>query len=130
MNFKITNKNFSEQIKPILSHPIFWISAIFLLSHQLTQKIFSIKMPFFDAYLDDFLAMPFIFSLFLIEQYFWKRRTTKLTLFEITTFTIIFAIFFELILPNFNTNYTKDYWDFLAYGFGSLVFYLFNRKVH
>jgi hypothetical protein len=125
----MNNNYFSNQTKSILKQPIFWGSALLLLSHQLLQKVFLIKIPFIDAYLDDFLAMPFMLSLFLIEQYFWQRRTTKLTAFEITIFTIIFAVFFEEIIPKFNANYTKDYWDYLAYGLGSLMFWLwFNRR--
>ena len=113
----------NPQIKSILFHPIFILSATLLILHQLIQKVFFINLPFIDAYLDDFLSIPFMLSLFLIEQLFWKRRTTNLSTFEILIFTITFAVFFEEIVPRFNVNYTKDYWDYLAYGLGSLAFY-------
>lgn len=125
----MTNNFFYNQIKPIFKQPIFWGSALLLLSHQVLQKVFLVEIPFIDAYLDDFLAMPFILSLFLIEQYFWQRRTTKLTTFEVVIFTLIFAIFFEEVVPKFNTNYTKDYWDYAVYSLGSLMFLLFQKGV-
>lgn len=115
--------NNSIIIKKILFSPIFVITTILLIIHQITQKILLINCPFIDAYLDDFLAMPFILSIFLIEQLFWNRRTTNLTIFEIVIFTTVFAIFFEEIVPKFNANYTKDYWDYFAYSFGSCLFY-------
>ena len=122
----MNNEDFVHQIKPTLKHPLFWGAALLLLLHQLLQKVFLIHIPFIDAYLDDFLAMPFMLFLFLIEQYFWQRRTNKLTAFEILIFTLIFAVFFEEIVPIFNANYTKDYWDYAAYGLGSLVFWWLN----
>jgi hypothetical protein len=123
----MANYIFRNQITSILNQPLFWVSALLLLLHQLLQKVFLIEIPFIDAYLDDFLAMPFILSLFLIEQYFWQRRTNKLTAFEIFIFTFIFAVFFEEIVPQFNANYTKDYWDYMAYSLGSLMFWRICR---
>jgi hypothetical protein len=120
-------KNYS--IKFILFNPIFIGSAFLLILHQFVQKVWLINLPFIDAYLDDFLAMPFILSLFWIEQLFWKRRTTNLSTFEIIIFTVLFAVFFEEIIPKFSINYTKDYWDYLMYGLGSFVFYFMINRV-
>lgn len=110
-------------IKSILKNPIFIISTLLLLIHQIIQKTLNINILWIDSYLDDFLAMPFILSIFLMEQHFWKRRTTNLTAFEVLIFTVVFAIFFEEVMPKWNIGYTKDYWDYLIYGLGSLVFY-------
>lgn len=121
--------NNSIIIKKILFSPIFIVVTILLIVHQIIQKILLINLPFIDAYLDDFLAMPFILSMFLIEQFFWNRRTTNLTIFEIVIFTTIFAIFFEEIVPNFSESYTKDYWDYVAYGLGSYFFYLTTNQL-
>lgn len=117
-------------IKSILKNPIFITSTILLLVHQVFQKVLIINILWADSYLDDFLSMPFILSLFLVEQHFWKRRTSNLTILEIVIFTIVFAVFFEEIMPQLNAYYTKDYWDYLAYGLGSLVFYFgINKKI-
>ena len=112
-----------KEIYQILSSPLFIIVTILLILHQIVQKVLLINFPFIDAYADDFLAMPFILSIFLMEQLFWNRRTGNLTTFEVVIFTTIFAIFFEEIVPKLNLNYTKDYWDYLAYTLGSLFYY-------
>lgn len=116
------NGKLSITPKQILTTPVFLISTVLLITHQVLQKLLLINLPLIDAYLDDFLAMPFILSLFLAEQLFWKRRTTNLTLFEIGLFTTVFAIFFEEIIPSYNTNYTKDSLDYVMYVLGSLFF--------
>ena len=108
-----------------ITHPIFMISCCLLLIHQAIEKVFLLKIPFLDNYGDDFLALPIVLTIFSFEQHhLWKRIQRPLTVVEITVFTIAFAVFFEEILPNFNQNYTKDYWDYLAYGLGSLLFFL------
>ena len=116
--------NNSTIIKKILFSPIFIIVTILLFLHQITQKVLLINLPYIDAYLDDLLAMPFVLSIFLIEQLFWNRRISNLTIFEIVIFTTIFAIFFEELVPQFNVNYTKDIWDYFAYILGSFFFYI------
>ena len=119
-----------EDIFSLLMNWLFLLSTIVLIIHQITQKIYDIRIPLLDNYGDDFFAMPFILTLFTIEQYIWKRRTTTLSIFEIGVFTMIFGVFFEFIVPLFNNNYTKDYWDFAAYVLGSFAFVLFSNKVN
>lgn len=122
-------ENMKKEITTLLSNWFFLFSTAFLLIHQIIQKGFQFFLPFLDNYADDFFAMPFILTLFLVEQYSWKRRKEPLSISEITLFTFFFAMFFEFIVPMFNENYTKDYWDFLAYSFGSLAFHSFiNSK--
>jgi hypothetical protein len=119
----------ARKIRLLLTNWFFLFSTAFLVTHQIIQKALHFSIPILDNYGDDFFAMPFILTLFLIEQYFWNRRTTGFLIFEIVTFTLVFALFFELILPIFNQNYTKDYWDFLAYALGSVAFhFLINKK--
>lgn len=126
----MNNSKKIQKIQKILFSPIFIIVTLLLLIHQVVQKILLINVPFIDSYADDFLAMPFVLSVFLMEQFFWNRRTKKLTTFEVVTFTTVFAIFFEEIVPNWNSNYTKDYWDYLAYTLGSIFyFHTINQKL-
>ena len=97
--------------------------------HQVLEKILHIPIPILDNYGDDFFAMPFILTIFSMEQrYIWKRIDRPLDAFEILAFTIFFALFFEEFLPRYHNGFTKDYWDYLAYGLGSVVFYWSNRK--
>ncbi len=112
-----------------LLHPVFWGACGILILHQVLEKYYQIAIPFADNYLDDFLAMPIILTIFWTEQrVLWKNIKHPLTIFQVTIFTFAFSIFFEEILPNFNANYTKDYWDYLAYILGSICFYLTINK--
>lgn len=119
-----------KEISDLITNWFFLLSTITLISHQIIQKVYGIRIPLLDNYGDDFFAMPFVLTLFTIEQYLWKRRITGLSIFEISTFTIIFAVFFEFIVPLFNPNYTKDYWDLIAYALGSFTFVLFINKAN
>jgi hypothetical protein len=105
-------------------HPIFLISILGLFIHQIIQKGFGIHTPFVDSYLDDFLAMPFILTIVSVEQrYIWKRIQRPLNIVEIMFYTLVFAVFFEEVLPRLHDGYTRDNWDYLAYLLGSLLFF-------
>ena len=68
--------------------------------HQVLQKILHVSIPILDNYGDDFFAMPFILTIFSIEQrYIWRRINRSLDKFEIFAFTLFFALFFEEFLP-------------------------------
>lgn len=96
--------------------------------HQILQKIFHVSIPILDNYGDDFFAMPFMLTIFSVEQrYIWRSINRPLSAFEIFVFTLAFALFFEELLPQYHQGFTKDYWDYLAYSLGSLAFY-FSRN--
>lgn len=106
-------------------HILFLFSALAIALHQIIEKIAQIPLPLFDNYGDDFFAMPFILTIFSFEQrYIWQHINRPLSAFEISAFTLFFALFFEELLPLFNPNFTKDYWDYLAYAAGSFCFLL------
>ena len=112
-----------------MKNSLFIVSTFMIGIHQVLEKIFHVSIPILDNYGDDFFAMPFILTIFSFEQrYIWKRINRPLDRFEIFAFTLFFGLFFEEILPNYHNGFTKDYWDYLAYGLGSLAFYLSNRK--
>lgn len=113
-----------KKIIKILSAPTFVMATSLLLLHQIWQQLLGQSYSFFDAYLDDFLALPFILSIFLVEQLIWNRRVSKLTALEVIVFTVVFGLFFEEVVPKLHESYTKDYWDYLAYSLGSILFYL------
>ena len=113
----------SKKIIRILSTPTFVIATSLLILHQIWEQLLGQSYVFLDAYLDDFLALPFMLSVFLVEQLIWNRRVSKLTALEVIVFTVVFALFFEEIVPKLHKGYTKDYWDYLAYSLGSILFY-------
>lgn len=121
---------------PILRNKI-WISCTFLLIvHQIMQKLLHWDLGFIDAYLDPFLSMPFLLGLILQERrclivkYFntFKPSHYHFSILEITVATTCFAILFEEGFPRWSIHFTKDYWDYLAYMSGALIFYFFINE--
>ena len=87
------------------------------------------NIVFLDNYLDPAVLMPLILYAVL-----WERRillsNQKLVLSntEIAGYTLLMVIFGEVIFPLFSEKFTADYWDILAYTFGTLT-YIITRKV-
>ncbi len=114
-----------------------WISCVLLLVlHQVAQKILYWEILFIDNYLDSFLSMPILLGVilqerqFLITKYFnsKKQESYSFSILETAIATIFFAIIFEEGFPKWSASFTKDYWDYLAYFSGALVFYFFINK--
>ena len=114
-----------------------WLGCLFLLGlHQMTQKILAYKLALFDNYLDTFLSMPILLGLilqerqFLITRFFRPNQQTnyQFSILEIIIATTFFAIIFEEGFPKWSPYFTKDYWDYLAYFSGALVFYFFINR--
>jgi len=114
-----------------------WISCVLLVGiHQISQKVFTYNLGFVDNYLDPFLSIPILLGLilqerqFLINKYFSTNKQTDyhFSILEIMLATIFFAVIFEEGFPKWSIYFTKDYWDYLAYFSGALVFYFFINK--
>lgn len=117
-----------------------WISCVLLLVlHQVTQKVLYWGIPFIDNYLDSFLSMPILLGAILLERQFLitkyfspsKQENYSFSMLETVIATIFFAIIFEEGFPRWSVNFTKDYWDYLAYFSGAVFFYGFiNRGLY
>jgi hypothetical protein len=108
-----------------LRHPIFILSCVLFLSHQLIQKGFDVHIPFVHSYLDDLLVMPVILTLILVERrkfYGWGEDfifSAPVT----ASLVLVFSLIFELIFPYFSAKFTFDWWDFVVYAIGGFIFY-------
>lgn len=82
------------------------------------------------SYLDDLLVLPIIlpFTLSLLRLIF-RNEKLLLGLPLIITAIIMFTIVFELILPLYSNEYTRDYFDLLFYSLGGLMYWFYERKV-
>ena len=105
-------------------------SFIFLgiigISVYVMQKC-GIRLPVFvNNHLNDLLIVPI--NLFAV-QLLWGilTGTTVFLRFSIVASSVLFySIFFEFILPQFNSRYTADWWDVLCYLSGGLLFWLYQ----
>jgi len=78
--------------------------------------------PLLRNYFMDALCMPIVFgiihySLRLFIPHF------KLTLLMMIVLTLMYIIYFEVILPPLSPRYTFDWWDILAYTLGAGISY-------
>ena len=87
-----------------------------------------IRLPVFvNNHLNDLLIVPI--NLFAVQM-LWGilNGTTVFLRFSIVASSVLFySIFFEFILPQFNSRYTADGWDVLCYVAGGVLFYLYQH---
>jgi putative effector of murein hydrolase LrgA (UPF0299 family) len=109
----------------ILKSPVFLICCALFVLHQFLQKVLGVAVPGIDPYLDSFLAMPILLTLLVAERrvLFKRGETYCLTVLEILITTLFVAVVAELLFPALSDRFTADWWDVLAYGLGSILFY-------
>jgi len=79
-------------------------------------------------YLADFLCMPIVLSICLFAvQYLKKDKSLRLNLLTVLSVFVMYAIYFEVILPPLHWRYTGDIIDVLLYFIGSGLFYLLQK---
>lgn len=117
----------------------YWLmSAATVLLHQLIQHGMAQNIPFVDSYLDAFLSIPVLLGLMLqerqllIDKFLPTFRPTSywFSLLEVVVATILLAVIFEELLPIYCLGYTRDSWDYFAYGLGAVFFYLMINRYH
>ncbi|MDQ7916111.1 hypothetical protein RBU60_00850 [Mesonia sp. MT50] len=97
-------------------------AALFLLGDE-----WNWSYPFLlRNYFMDVLCMPIVFgiihySLRLIKPHF------KLTLSMMIVLTLMYVIYFEVILPPLSPRYTFDGWDIVAYILGASISFIVQR---
>lgn len=95
---------------------------IFILFEAL--KLNGVTFPVWTtSYLNDFLCMPIILTVCLkMVHYLTKDRSIKISIAQALALTCFYAIYFELILPQFVDRYTADLVDVLLYFTGATLF--------
>ena len=105
------------------------VSVLLLLTHQFLQKKLQISIPFLDNWLDPFLSMPILLGLILAERrwFFKNKKVYSFSILEVVIAVLFFSFVFEFIFPKWDNGFTFDWWDFVGYGLGGLVFYFFQN---
>jgi hypothetical protein len=81
------------------------------------------NIDFIDDYLDPAVLMPLILYAVL-----WERRIVLNNKKIVLPYLVIFGYFVtmavlgELLFPLLSDRFTADYWDILAYAFGTIVY--------
>lgn len=113
------------KLAPNLKHPVFLISCLLFLLHQLVQKGLGVHIPFIHSYLDDLVVMPIILTLILVERRRFHSWGKEFTFSAVDTIGLVFgfSLIFELLFPYISGKFTFDWWDFLAYSLGGIIFF-------
>ncbi|MCC9165345.1 magnesium citrate secondary transporter [Pontibacter harenae] len=113
-----------------LSHPVFLVCSFLFCLNRLLEFNEVYLWPLY-AYLDDLLCMPLSLSVVLVaERLYFKNNDFILANRYIVWAVVLFAFFFELLLPLFSNKYTADVFDIVAYAVGAVVFNIsINRPI-
>jgi len=132
----------------VLKNPFWLVCVILFTLHQVAQKSLGWNFWWADNYLDPLLGIPILLGLVLAERRFFIKkflanrnasptknstntRHNKLytfSIFEISVVVVALSIIFEEGFPRWVEGFTKDYFDYLAYFVGALLFYFFINK--
>jgi hypothetical protein len=102
--------------------------CIFIFSlHFILERCFGFHHLFFDNYLDPFLMMPVVLTLYLWEKPLLQKSGISLNPTEILLITLVVAVVAEFIFPKINSKCVCDFWDILGYSFGSCAYWIGSK---
>lgn len=105
------------------------ISAVLFLIHQYLQMRVQLNIAFLDNYLDPIVLMPLILYAVLWERrILLHNRNIVLSYTDILGYFLLMVLLGEVLFPLISEKFTADYWDILAYAFGTLA-YVIARKM-
>ncbi len=107
-----------------------WFILFFVwVAYQLQPHQFS-NNSLIHSYLDDLVVIPIVLGgiLVIFRNLVFKSTVYTFPKARIWIVVAIFAAYFELIIPRFNTGFTADIFDVLCYAIGGLYFqFLINK---
>ena len=116
--------------KMIKKYFILFLICVFYLIHLFLKFSQSAVPKWFSNYFADLLCLPILLSFaLLVLRYLKKNQFLWLNYQQIIFAFFYTSILFEFILPKYNTSYTSDLFDVLAYGMGAVCFYFFQEKI-
>lgn len=116
-------KQASSTFKKLLQKyyfPVFVFLALAVYSAQQLELTVPTRI---NNYLNDFLCMPIVLKICLyVVRYVKSNDYLKLPLLLQISVTLVFILYFEVVLPSFDTRYTADLLDLIAFTAGLLFF--------
>ena len=103
-----------------------FLSCSFLFLLNVALKFSQIQLPaFFRFYFNDLLALPIVLSIsLLLTRLLHKDPNIRLGLFTVFSVASMYAVYFELYLPDRTARYTADVLDVVLYFSGAYIFYI------
>jgi len=104
------------------------LALLYVLSFVLQKS--AIQIPFVHSYFDDLVCAPLILFpvlLFYRRFFYYRHATYVFPRAYLLFFGVVFSVYFEVVLPNFNSSFTADPLDMLMYAIGILVYSLMQK---
>jgi len=108
-----------------------WLFVFFVCSAILVfalQKNGFVLPKLIHNYYNDFVSIPIVLS---ISLWFAKRvrhnKDIRFSFWQCMLLVAMYSWFFESYLPKINSRYTADVFDVVAYFFGGLMFYFWQK---
>lgn len=94
----------------------------------MAQKL-TIQLPgFINNYTNDFLIIPIVLSICLfVLRKTRSHKTFRISIAMILYIVVMYALFFEVLMPKLSERYTADGIDVLMYSVGGLWFWFLQR---
>ena len=97
-------------------------SSLYLMHFFLRKYVSAYSISIIRGYVGDFLALPVIVPIMTnVEILLGVRNRSRITLLEITFYTILFSLVFEWYSPMILNRGTSDFIDIIAYFLGGLM---------
>ncbi|WP_303311711.1 hypothetical protein [Hymenobacter sp. BT730] len=109
-----------------LRHPLFLLGTALYLFSCLNRYWPIWHLPtFINSHLADLVDLPLQLTLILwvMRRFYFRQPTFTLPVAWIISSWVVIAIWFELIMPQFNPRMVADPLDVVAYTLGGLVFW-------
>lgn len=104
-----------------------WFSVILSISYLVLDQI-GVEFPvFIRFYFMDLLCMPVICGIILFLLRIFKKDFYLIKS-HLVSLTMMYAIYFEVIMPPISERYTADIWDVVMYAVGSFLFYQVQKN--
>lgn len=104
----------------------FFVSYLIVFS----LKKYDVELPYFiQCYFADLLALPITLSAirYLLSKYS-GQSDYSLSLGKITFAILYFSLFFEWLLPRYSNSYTGDFFDFICYFLGGVIYFFIQSN--
>ena len=114
----------------LLRSPLFILSCLLFIVHQLFQKVLQIAIPIADAYLDNLLVMPILLNLWLAEKQwlFNEKNNHRITKLEIAIATLYVLVVTEWLFPLLSHRFVFDELDILLTMSGSFIYFFVEKQ--
>ena len=109
-----------------LIHPIYFSMGLFALLNRYYLRYTGVV--FIDYYINDLLSVPVtLYLTSLLLGFIYGKVPYPLNALKIGLAIVLFSITFEFIMPEYNSAYTFDFFDIMAYLAGGIIYFLISE---